>query len=48
MSSFDWILHMFIVTQNQNIQKAEDNTITTTHADQLDFFDILTKIIVIA
>lgn len=33
--------------QNQNIQKPEDNKITTSQADQLDFFDIFTKIIVI-
>ena len=34
--------------QNQNIQKAEDNKVTTTQVDQWDLFDILTKIIVIA
>lgn len=48
MSSFDYILHIFIVMQNQNIPKAEDNKITTTQADELDMFDILTKIIVVA
>jgi len=47
MSSFDWILHVFIVTQNQNVQKVEDIKITTIQVDQLDLFDILTKIIVI-
>lgn len=34
--------------QNQNIQKAGDNKITTTQVDQLDLSDILTKIIDIA
>lgn len=33
---------------SQNTQKAEDNKITTTRVDQLDLFDVLTKIIVIA
>lgn len=32
--------------QNQNIQKPEDNKITTSQVDQLDLFDISTKIIV--
>lgn len=39
-------LHI-IVMQNQNIQKPEDNKITTSQVDQLDLFDILTRIIVI-
>lgn len=38
-------LHV-IVMQNQNIQKPEDNKITTSQVDQLDLFDISTKIIV--
>lgn len=33
--------------QNQNIQKPEDDKITTSQVDQLDLFDILTRIIVI-
>lgn len=33
--------------QNQNIQKLEDNKITTSQVDQLDLFGILTKIILI-
>lgn len=39
-------LHI-IVMQNQNIQKPEDDKITTSQVDQLDLFDILTRIIVI-